>query len=169
MSLVGLLLTACIALASGGPGQQAKSEHGTSPPFSLSISAPREVVKSGAPLMLKVALTITSDHKLGFAWIRTDEGRNYDLNVRDSDGHQVLPTPPRPWVDENGRKHVVVRGGGSGIAVELAPGQTRESVFDVHDSDIRTPPGKYTIQVRRTDLDGKAVVSSNTISVAVEP
>ena len=93
MRIVLLTLAALVASAAAAPSQQSGSGQGTKPTFSLSISTTQDVVKSGSAVTVKVVLTNTSDHKLSFIWSVGDEGRNYELNVRDGEGNPAQPAP----------------------------------------------------------------------------
>jgi hypothetical protein len=61
------------------------------------------------------------------------------------------------------------RGSGNGKLLPLKP---KESVsWDITISDLFyfRLPGKYTIKVTRRDFDSKAIVKSNTVTIAVLP
>jgi hypothetical protein len=158
---------ACAAAAPGQTGQQGKAARTVKPTFSVSISAAQDVVKAGSAVMVNIVLTNTSDHKIGFPWIRGSGGRNFELNVRDSKGNPAQPVP-RSGVDKNGRHYARFVTGSVGV-VYLEPGQAKKDEFDACDFYILTRPGKYTIQVQRTDDESNSVVKSNPITVTIEP
>jgi hypothetical protein len=58
-------------------------------------------------------------------------------------------------------------GEGSGGRVNPQPGEAKESWFDLNKLYAPLAPGKYTIQVQRTDEESKTVVKSNVITVTV--
>jgi hypothetical protein len=167
MRIAVLLLAAFVAPVSDAPGQQAEAARTVKPTFSVSISAAQDVVKTGSAVMVNMVLTNTSDHKIGFPWIRGSGGRNFQLNVRDSQGNPAQPVP-RSGVDKNGRHYARFATASVGV-VYLEPGQAKKDEFDACDLYILTRPDKYTIQVQRTDDESKSVVKSNTVTVTVEP
>jgi hypothetical protein len=158
---------ACAAAAPGQTGQQGEAAHTAKPTISVSISAVQDVVKAGSAVMVNIVLTNTSDHKIGFPWIRGSGGRNFQLNVRDSQGDPAQ-SAPRTWVGKDRRHHVRFLGG-SAVVVYLEPGQAKKDEFDACDFYILTWPDKYTIQVQRVDDESKSVVKSNTVTVTIEP
>jgi len=167
MKIAHSTLAALIVFTCAAPSQQAGSAQGTNPTFSLSISAAQEVVKSGSAVTVQVVLTNISDHKIGFPWLLGHPAWNYELNVRDSQGNAVQPAP-RNWVDKDGRHHARIRAG-SVTALSLEPGEAMKHEFDVRDFKTLAQPGKYTIQVQRTDDESKSEVKSNTLTVTVTP
>lgn len=163
------LLLLALVLTPGGTvlGQRAEATQAAKPTISISISPLQEAVKSGSPIVVKLVLTNISDHKLGFSWIRGSGGRNFEVNVSDSQGHPAQPAP-RKGIDKNGR-HWVRMSAGSAYVVYLEPGQAKTDEFDASDFYVLTRPDKYTIQLQRADGESKTVVESNTVSVTVTP
>lgn len=148
-----------------GHAQTTSVAESAKPTFSVNISAVQDVVTVGSAVMVNIVLTNTSDHKIGLAWERTSGGRNFQVNVRNSEGESAQLVP-RSWVDTNGRRHIRF-GAGSAYVLYLEPGQTKKDFFDACDYYILNRPGKYTIQLQRVDDESKVVVKSNTITVTV--
>ena len=167
MKFALLTLAALVASAAAAPSQQSGSAQGANPTFSLSITATQDVIKARSAITVKVVLTNISDHKIGFLWFRGDAGGDDLLNVRDSQGNPVRPAP-RTWVGEDGRHYARIRHHGA-FYDYLEPGQAEKGELDVSKSYILTQPGKYMIQVQRTDDESKSVVKSNTVTVTVTP
>jgi hypothetical protein len=57
----------------------------------------------------------------------------------------------------------------SGIVVKLSPGKSDKNAMIVNKFYNLSRPGKYKIQVQRTDPTSKAVVKSNIITVTATP
>jgi hypothetical protein len=112
--------------------------------LSLHLSAVKEDVKSGSPVMIKLTLANVSGHKIGLPWERTDLHRNYKLSILDGQGNPVQPVP-RFWMDKQGRRHERIWAG-SGIVLYLVPGQTREDEANASETYILNRPGRYTVQ-----------------------
>jgi hypothetical protein len=164
------VFSALLLLATAPFLSQAGQEPGTDkPPFSLSISGAQDVVQAGSAVTVKVALTNTSDHKIGV--VADSDGRgpiDCRIEIRDTQDKMVRDAKPHVWKDKNGRtiKRIYV-GASSAMSVGLQPGQTLSDEFPVNKRFDLTEPGKYSVQASRYDSETKTWVKSNTITVTV--
>jgi hypothetical protein len=124
------------------------------------ISMPASVVKSGAPVHVKVTLKNSSKQDIDFVYPSGDPLTCMIL-VRDSSGNSVADT-------ERGQKlkaaHTTWQG--RPIAYTLQPGETQTRACAVSEFYDMRLPGKYSIEVQQ--LDGSAV-ASNAVTVTVVP
>lgn len=143
------------------PGQVQKSKVLTAADALLVISAKESSVKSGAAIWVNIAIENKSDHELFVYSALTGKdddqgGWVYHADVQDEKGQKPLPT--------GFEKRISI---GSGGYIHLQPGKTvtdRINICKLYDV-IR--PGKYSIQVYRTDY--RETLRSNTITVTVTP
>ena len=79
--------------------------------------------------------------------------------------------PPPPPVYKRGQDGKVIMLDtipiGSGIVETLAPGGTIDETIVLTGFYDLSKPGKYKVDVERTDYESKAVVTSNTITIGV--
>lgn len=125
-------------------------------------------------------LTNTSSHQI---WIYVDKNRaaeleGYLIEVRDSQG-QLQHTSHYYWSLAQDGAAKAPKGSegdysdnrregpdsGSGGKVNPEPNGSNESRFDVNKLYAPLAPGKYTIQVQRTDEETKTEVKSNVITI----
>jgi hypothetical protein len=163
-----LLFVGMLAAVSGGAAQSGSSENVSKPPFSLTISAPQDV-KVGAPVIVKITLTNTSDHDIPGGAVAMEEGtsiQDFDIKVRDSKGRPLAET-------EYG---MTVRGRSphqSGLFSTvfalrpLKPGKSRGEKRELSREFDLGRRGKYMVHAEIFDPDSNLLVKSNTITVAV--
>jgi hypothetical protein len=133
--------------------------------FSLTITAPRDTVKSGGDLRLDISLKNISDRDQSVAY--TSPEVTFDIRAFDFAGKPVGKTP----------SHRAVRGddgswnwSGSAIISTFKPGKEVHQEVSLQKLFDLDRPGKYTVEVRFLDVLGnKAIVKSNTITVTVTP
>jgi len=142
------------------------------PAISLKLNAVQDVVKAGAPVLVKVATTNVSDHKItvvfrtmGCALI------SFGFDVRDENGDPALDGPfeRRLKAERDPTATNVKPMTGNAAFVELAPGETFDRETGVDCRHDLTRPGKYRIRVVKIDDETKTVVKSNMITVTVTP
>jgi hypothetical protein len=150
------------ALAVGAPNQKQ--------PFTLTLAAPKEPLKAGQPLILRVTVANTSDR--GFM-VPVSQGspdveRIYRLHILDERGL----TPPRaPLPKPKGGKGFVIRLG-SGQGRRLNPGESVVDEVNISHVYDLSRPGKYKIWIAEPFYGGphnvpKGLVRSNSITVTV--
>ena len=153
------------ALAARSPGQKA--------PITLCLEAPKQPLKAGERLLLRVKITNTSDHEVPvgiMAGKALPMEFIYQVYVRDQHGRVAPLQPPPPPPPK--RKGYVVLGGAASIGgVGLNPGQSvADRVNVTHYYDL-SRPGKYKIWIAEPYYRGPHVknglVKSNTITVTV--
>ena len=137
------------------------------PPFALSLEGPKQQLKLGQVLLLRVNVTNTSDSALT---VPDSEGvfaiaAIYQVRVSDQDGR---PVPPRPPAKAPGGRGTVVHGG-SVQGRTLNPGESFTDLVNVTDEYDLSQPGKYQISVAEPYGSGpdRGFVVSNTVTVAV--
>lgn len=139
-------------------------------PISVSIASPREALKAGAELVLRVTVKNTSDTSINFRrspGLIPEEGSRYQIEVHDAQGHPAQPS--KSVLALKGK--TVVDEFISNISYKLHPGQSFEDQVTVTRYFDLSHPGKYTISVARPleplQNIGKGAVRSNTISITV--
>jgi hypothetical protein len=154
------------------------------PTFTVLITAKQSTVQSGSELSVSALLTNISGHPIV---VLMDGGRaaeleGYLIEVRDSQGRiqrtsryywsigriggSKLRAPKGSDQDYSDNQYEALRPGSFGY-INPYPGKTNESWFDVNKLYAPLAPGKYTIQVQRTDEESKTVVKSNVITVTI--
>lgn len=137
------------------------------PNFSLTISTPDQVVKSGAEVKLKVAFANNTAQPLHYA--TGAPGRNggpgFDIDIHDSQGKRISETPYGLKIQGKARHRPFA---GSVFAATVQPGDTVElEVLLSREYDI-SEPGKYTVQATEkgpNPQQGK----SNIVTITVTP
>ncbi len=141
--------------------------------ISLAISSAQAVYKSGVQIAIQVVLTNVSrsDIILGSGAKAEDQGE-LDFDVRVLNEKSARPSETkyghklRTGEDAPGESTVMV---GSYMTFTVPPGKTfSEKIRDVGKLDNLTVPGKYTIQVERTDPVSHVKVKSNVIDITIE-
>jgi hypothetical protein len=156
----GLLAFAAAALPQAAAAKQ---------PFTLTLQAPKQPLKAGQRLLLRVKVTNTSDRSTlvgqnkGLVGIRSV----YRVHVRDQRGR---PVPPRPPARGPRGKGVIIHSGSVYIrARNLKPGETFTDLVNVTDEYDLSQPGEYKIWV--AELLGPrlsdGLVKSNVVTVTV--
>lgn len=143
-------------------------------PFSLTIAAPKEPVKTGAELRLLVTVTNTSSGTVSFGTslgLVPEDWPFYKIDVRDEHGH---PAPPSAYVRTRDKRIPWFKG--SVAARTLKPGESFVDEVTATQYYDLSQPGTYTIWVARPvppgivppgQKLGKDFVQSNTITVTV--
>lgn len=145
------------ALAAGAPKPR---DH-----FTLTLHAPRQPLKAGKPLVLRVTIENPGDRPVHVA---TGGGTLYWVFVHDKRGRlaplQPLPARPKP----GGKVRIRV---GSVHGFMLAPGESATDEVDVTNYYDLGQPGKYTIWIAEPTEQyaffPRGFVVSNTITVTV--
>jgi len=167
-------LLACGALTAARNGQSANGMPATKEAISLSISAIKDVVKSGSPVVLEIAMKNTSNHDISY-WFENREDRGgFDYLIDVWDDKQAVPEYTKLGRGLKGREDPAYVSpdtpiNSSGVVRILKVGEIatdRVSVSKIYDL---TRSGKYTIQVRRFDEESKIQVKSNKVTVTVTP
>jgi hypothetical protein len=156
----------------------------TAPTFTILITTKPGTFKSGSELRVNVLLTNISDHPIELYVDKRGaaELEGYLIEVRDIQG-RLQRTSRYYWSlgrrggsrlrVPKGSEHDYSDGEEEGLApgsfgyVNPYPGKTNDAWFDVSKVYGPLPPGKYTIQVQRTDEESKVVVKSNMITVNI--
>lgn len=155
-------LTTALLIGTAFAAAWATGRKQTSQPFSIEISAPTAPVKAGSDVYLKVRLINTSNREVVLGdevtqWMGADP--RYGYQCHDSGGKAV------------NRSYPVVGSLGDHPVATLKPGEKYEHSVRVSSACDLTRPGKYRIQLSRSDpSDSKRViVRSNEITVTVKP
>ncbi len=136
------------------------------PPFSLTISA-KTAIQEGSDVKIRIALTNTSTRKLSVLHEKANEiGERvgFSLDVRDANNIQVSLTAYGKAYYNHELALV-----GAPYYADVRPGQTLEDWIVVSKLYDLSKPGKYKIQVQRTDEDTSVVVKSNVLNIMIAP
>lgn len=152
-----LLLVAALPVAPGGWAQSAQPSQGAKPPFSISISLERDVVKAGSEVSLDIVLTNTSDGKIVIAGWEDQSCENYEIEIHDSEGKR-LPQRNECLPSENPNERTVCVSSDSPVVRPCVPqnqvldphGEMKEKIL-VNELYDLSRPGKYTIQALRAN------------------
>lgn len=132
----------------------------TPDPFSLTISTPEPEIPAGSVIRLNIRVKNVSEEPIGFVTRGQSRAeQSFTINVLDDAGKPVPKTQyGNSLHPERGRA----------VGGSLNPGQEGEEftilsrVFDL------SMPGKYLVQVERTDRRRQTTVKSNTITIWVQ-
>jgi hypothetical protein len=135
------------------------------PTFSLTIRAPRDVVKVGADLPMDIVLKNISERDQSVAL--TSPEVTFDVRAFDSAGQPASKTSA----------HRAVRGddgswnwSGSAIITTLKPGTVIHQQVSLEKLFNLDRQAKYTVKVRFLDVLGsKTTTTSNSITITVTP
>ncbi len=136
------------------------------PSFSLTISA-KTAIQQGSDVKIRIALTNTSTRKLSVLHEKANEiGElvGFSLDVRDTNNIQV-PLTAYGKAYYNHELALVV----APYYADVQPGQTLEDWIVVSKLYDLSKPGKYAIQVQRTDEDTSLVIKSNVLPIIIAP
>lgn len=145
----------------------------TKPAFSLTISTTNSTVTLGSPVMVKVTMKNESEHNISVYTENTSDqgGFVYKADVWDEKGSTAPETKfgrsiqGHDTPEELRREpYIIVTSGGEG---SLAPGQTIIDQVNLNKLYDLSRPGKYTIRLRRFDLESNSFVLSNKVTVKV--
>lgn len=138
-------------------------------PYSLAIKARQNVVKVGSEVRVKISLTNTSNHEIV---VSREKGNalgelDYKVDVRDETGGLARKTKYLRAIQGENTGETTVTVSSPGL-FSVQPGKSLEEE-DVVVSNLYdlSKPGKYAIQVERTDETSKTAVKSNTITITV--
>jgi hypothetical protein len=154
----------------------------------VDVAVKPEVVMAGTPLNLEAVLTNHSNEQIVFGWSSScgfDLG--LEIDIRDSRGNQPTPTilllramgkdtgPDGRQLnpEHDGHAHVCLGNGGLrglqplGKDGNASPYDTQSSSVDLSQL-YELQPGKYTVQVSRTDIKGRTW-RSNLATFTVTP
>lgn len=177
------LLAAFVLLSSIHPLAQSKQ-----PLVVVDVVVKPEVVMAGTPLNLEAVLTNHSNEQIVFGWSSScgfDLG--LEIDIRDSRGNQPTPTilllramgkdtgPDGRQLnpEHDGHTHICLGNGGLrglqplGKDGNASPYDTLNSSVDLSQM-YELQPGKYTVQVSRTDIKGR-IWRSNSATFTVTP
>jgi hypothetical protein len=140
--------------------------------LSLTISATEAVVPSGSPVKVNIIMANTSDHEM-LLWVMDAAeraGKVYRADVWDDNGDTLPDTRMNRILKYNQAgcsnpcPEIV---GGHGDYLALKPGETWSDQIDLTKLYDFSRPGRYHVQLERTD--NRTWIKSNTITVTVEP
>jgi hypothetical protein len=139
------------------------------PCFSINLSTPESVVKSGYEVRAKVTLRII--RTCSFAEGKRTAELDYTVDVRDSNGN---PPPESNYSKVikgtyTGRPREVSVSTGDPLAFMVEPGQTFTEDLDLDNLYDLSQLGSYTVQLSRFDDESKTWVKSNTVAITVVP
>jgi hypothetical protein len=147
------------ALVTGVGRANSASPKQSDPSFSITIKAVEPEVKAGAEVYVRVRLTNTSQREImgGSGFHAQGLDTSYEYNCHDAGGKSVAKE-----IAPDGSVH---------DAPILKPGESHEELAPVSRACDLTRPGRYTIQLSRTDPRDprRTVVKSNTIAILVAP
>jgi hypothetical protein len=135
--------------------------------FSITITAPKTVIKSGSPVVVELILTNISKRNL------TLEDRSpmcdYVVEVRDS-ANKLAPDTEYKRTLGCGMGPTIIMSGRDSL-LPLMPNGSRGEQFVVSQLSDMSQPGTYSVQISRQIPKslGGGVVKSNTITVTVTP
>jgi hypothetical protein len=161
--LLGLML--CVTLAPSLANKSAQSApHAGRAGFKVTIISSQEVVRAGSDVKIQYSVTNTSAKQLVFSRVG-DRDFTFHLEVRDSQGQEL---PPK----KGSAERMMLEGDpdmpfGGSHRYYVDPGESVKAELIVTNTYDLNLPGKYTIQVWRTDDVTKAIVKSNIITVAM--
>jgi hypothetical protein len=166
---LGVLLAMSLGMLGVGAAQNPKS---TQSPFSVSLRAVQEVVKSGSEVRLEAIIMNTSGHEIIVSNFlpggRPDtSGHGFKITIRDQNSVEPRLTKLGRFLinGEVGEDEEI----GKVVFRHLQPGE--RLAYDIVISNLfdLNRPGKYTIQVERIVDATRTYVKSNTITVSVVP
>jgi hypothetical protein len=143
------------------------------PSFSITISTTESTVKVGSKVAITILFKNISQEEVDLAKIPGDHGGEFHnvVDVRDADGK--LPPETEYKQELEGRRSTVnghhVLPLTSNFTQFLKPGDLMQDSLVITNLYDLSKPGKYTIQIERSDDVRKTVVKSNVITVTVAP
>ena len=160
-----LRLATCYLLVAyfGLPGlinaQQAAAPK-QSQPFSIRISAAKSTITAGSPVYIKVVMTNTSKHDVDCSsfYVNGSDLR-FRVKVENQDGKSMKTQKAHPELLPGSFQPCTLAPGESTLAREIL-------ITAFHDL---SQPGTYRIHVDRVNTEKDGAVSSNVISVLIEP
>lgn len=143
------------------------------PSFSISIRTPHHDVKAGSPILVLITITNTSGHEIYLSASKApSQGEfNHQLVVLDEKG-RVPPLTQYQYLlrgevppSQSGAPPIVIPY--SELFIPISPGHTGLDEILINKLYDMSHPGRYSIQILRTDPESKTIVKSNTIQINV--
>ena len=127
--------------------------------FTITIKVSGTMFNSGEPIPVHLALQNTSGSDIVVTRHRghRKETRDYRIEIRDSDG-QLVPPTPLPL-------DMIIIGGTSGQTIKNK--ETAKDVIDITKHFDIKRPGSYTIQFGKSDPVSGRIVQSNKIFITI--
>jgi hypothetical protein len=171
---MSVLLATLLGLVRITAAQSSQQPRDAKPAFSMALSTRQTVVEVGSPLVVRLAITNTSDHDVCTG---APPCPPVQISVLDSEGKPVPETPYGRELHGKVWPSALINGfsrSGSLFAAPpippMRPGETRkETPHDVIREYDLSKPGTYTIQVRRSDPYSQSLVESNILTVTLVP
>ena len=142
-------------------------------PLSIHIKTSHTSFKAGDQIKVSINFRNISDKPVAFSGACAPKGDvdGFRIEVTDGQGNSAPETNVLRWLrGEPGSKPPELTSGTSGPACgAVPPGGFENSGFVANRFYNLSKPGKYTIQVERTDSATNLAVRSNTITVTVTP
>ena len=163
-SVSALLAAAAIVIFDISPVSAAE------PAFSLTISVPRDTIKTGAEVRIRIVQKNATNHRIWLGRVLSsdpsrDDASDY-LYVVDVLSDRGIRAPYTKY----GKEHAEAIGADGSVTVFPVPvdGQLEDAVVVSRQYDL-SASGRYSIQVRQFDSVSKTWVRSNTIIVTIAP
>lgn len=164
-----LIFAAAAAFAAMTP--LAVGAHHQKQPFTLTLETPKQPLKPGQLLLLRVKVTNTSDREVR---VPISEGTPFATEVRKVYQVHLLDErgrPAPPWVPPPSPKGKTVLRAGSAKGAYLQPGKSLTDQVNLTQLYDLSRPGKYKIWIAEPFYRGprrrNGLVKSNTITVTV--
>jgi hypothetical protein len=167
-SQTSALVAALVSLAGLGIAQEVP---GPKPCFTIAISAPQTVVKTGSPIMLHLAETNVCDQPLPYGDILVQGGepgqslRMIDVRVYDSNGKPMPETYHGKTI--HARTTLLPALGPGAPPAYIKKGETFSEESDLSREFLLDKPGTYTVQAERLDYRSNVRVKSNTVTLTL--
>jgi len=158
------LLAASVVLAAAS----CLSQTSASQPFTIAIAAVQRDFKVGVEIRVRITLTNTSGRELLVGRAKGDaraEEAGYRIEVVNERGKNPPETKYQRVVKGEADDILV----SSPVGFTVQPGKTFEDAMIANKFYDLSQPGKYKIQVQRTEPATGILVKSNTITVTVTP
>jgi hypothetical protein len=155
-------LLIAVALTHGAIAAQRAKQ----PSFSVTIGTAQEAVKPGSTVMVQILYKNTSDHAITLPRSPSPEQGEF-LNViemRDQMNKRAAETDYGKCLRESGGE-----GDMTVVVFTLQPGETLKDGVLLNKMYDLSRPGKYTIQVLKTDPDNRTTAKSNKLTITVKP
>lgn len=137
------------------------------PRFSITLTAPYNIVRAGYQVPVKIALKNTSKKKISLRSWQEFQGTSHEfssgIQVRDPDGNPAPRVKAAQAFDDETRFP-----SGRYLFFSLNPGETYEETKIVGQLDDIAQPGTYTLQVEMFDPETNMIVTSNMTTVNVQ-
>jgi hypothetical protein len=150
------------------------SAQGTSPSFSVAISVLQGVVARGSAVKVTIILKNTSNQDIVIPRSNAnDQGEFHNkITIRDEEGNLVADKATiAAHIDrkKDTQSELTSLTMETVINFTLKPGESLKDGIKLSEIYDISKPGKYSIEVERTDDTTNTVVKSNTITLTVTP